>query len=666
MRCPYCGGLDTQVKDSRPTEDASSIRRRRVCPDCGGRFTTFERVQLRELQVVKKNGRRAPFDRDKLVRSVHVALRKRSVEPDRVERMINGVVRQLESQTDGDIPTERIGELVMEGLKALDDVAYVRFASVYRNFREARDFNAIVGELEAEPDPRRRATRRAGAGTLPLHERSDGRRPRGGSALDGGGSQSGIAVARPYRPQSVRRRDPGEGRGGRRARGDRAGGKAARRADRNRQAGEAARGSTLYVTLEPCSHFGFSPPCADLIVEAGVERVVSAIEDPNPLVAGQGHARLRAAGISVSVGTGAAQARRDHRGHVLRVTVGRPSVTLKLAETADGFASGGSHDPRLRITGQIANLRVQVMRSMREAIMIGVGTAIADDPALTVRLAGVKRKPLRVVLDTHFRLPAALASRQQAHGTFRRLWSPGRTRRMRRLVRLADLGVMIERVPLDADRRVDLNEALLALTARGVTWSSARAARASPPGSSRSGSPTRSRSLLRKSRSGGRASQRLTDEARAALNDPSRYRLVETPVYGPDATRVWERVDSIGVRAPISRVSLTETVVSKNRIGPIGLSCLSNCALIGFEQRISFLPFPTPVLGHYTLDGASQTTAATCYSLETPAPADRHVALRLLRSEIGRSPASAAIFGDTDSEIRRISRGVFDRSPSFR
>ncbi len=154
MRCPYCGGLDTQVKDSRPTDDSSSIRRRRVCPDCGGRFTTFERVQLRELMVVKKSGRRVPFDRDKLMRSVQVALRKRSVEPERIERMVNGVVRQLESQTDGDIPTERIGELVMEGLKAIDDVAYVRFASVYRNFREARDFNAIVGELEAEPEAR--------------------------------------------------------------------------------------------------------------------------------------------------------------------------------------------------------------------------------------------------------------------------------------------------------------------------------------------------------------------------------------------------------------------------------------------------------------------------------------------------------------------------------
>src|ERR1700735_2425838 len=153
MRCPYCGGLDTQVKDSRPTEDNASIRRRRACPDCGGRFTTFERVQLRELTVVKKNGRRAPFDRDKLQRSVEVALRKRDIAPERIERMINGVVRQLEAQGDTDIATDRIGELVMEGLKTLDEIAYVRFASVYRNFREARDFNAIVGELEAEPEP---------------------------------------------------------------------------------------------------------------------------------------------------------------------------------------------------------------------------------------------------------------------------------------------------------------------------------------------------------------------------------------------------------------------------------------------------------------------------------------------------------------------------------
>jgi transcriptional repressor NrdR len=150
MRCPYCGSDDTQVKDSRPSEDNTSIRRRRVCADCGGRFTTFERIQLRELTVVKKSGRRVPFDRDKLMRSVQVALRKRPVDPDRVERMINGVVRQLESSGESEINAEQIGVYVMEALKGLDDVAYVRFASVYRNFREAKDFSTVLDELSAQ------------------------------------------------------------------------------------------------------------------------------------------------------------------------------------------------------------------------------------------------------------------------------------------------------------------------------------------------------------------------------------------------------------------------------------------------------------------------------------------------------------------------------------
>jgi transcriptional repressor NrdR len=142
------------VKDSRPTEDASSIRRRRVCPDCGGRFTTFERVQLRELTVVKKSGRRIPFDRDKLMRSIEIALRKRPVDADRVERLVNGIVRQLESQGEPEVASSKIGELVMEGLRSLDSVAYVRFASVYRNFREARDFNTLIDELsQAAPEP---------------------------------------------------------------------------------------------------------------------------------------------------------------------------------------------------------------------------------------------------------------------------------------------------------------------------------------------------------------------------------------------------------------------------------------------------------------------------------------------------------------------------------
>jgi transcriptional repressor NrdR len=152
MRCPSCTSLDTQVKDSRPTEDSAAIRRRRVCLTCGFRFTTFERVQLRELVVIKRNGRRVPFDRDKLQRSMQIALRKRPVEPERVERLISKVVRDLENLGETEITTETIGESAMEHLRELDDVAYVRFASVYRNFREAKDFRAVLGELSREDE----------------------------------------------------------------------------------------------------------------------------------------------------------------------------------------------------------------------------------------------------------------------------------------------------------------------------------------------------------------------------------------------------------------------------------------------------------------------------------------------------------------------------------
>ena len=152
MRCPYCSNPDTQVKDSRPSEDNTAIRRRRVCEACGGRFTTFERVQLRELSVVKKNGRRVPFDRDKLLRSVQIALRKRPVEPERIDQAVSKIVRELESQGESEISSEAVGEMVMEALRTLDDVAYVRFASVYRNFREAKDFEAVLDELSGEED----------------------------------------------------------------------------------------------------------------------------------------------------------------------------------------------------------------------------------------------------------------------------------------------------------------------------------------------------------------------------------------------------------------------------------------------------------------------------------------------------------------------------------
>ena len=147
MRCPFCSNNDTQVKDSRPTEDDAAIRRRRYCPDCGGRFTTFERVQLRDMMVIKSNDRKVPFDRDKLMRSVQIALRKRPVEPERIERMVSGIVRRLETAGESEIKSATIGKHVMEGLRVLDDVAYVRFASVYRNFREAKDFEELLDEL---------------------------------------------------------------------------------------------------------------------------------------------------------------------------------------------------------------------------------------------------------------------------------------------------------------------------------------------------------------------------------------------------------------------------------------------------------------------------------------------------------------------------------------
>ena len=307
------------------------------------------------------------------------------------------------------------------------------------------------------------------------------------------------------------------------------------------EAGEGARGATLYVTLEPCSHTGSSPPCADAVIAAGIARVVSAMEDPNPKVGGQGHARLRAAGITVDVGPGADQARRDHRGHILRVTEGRPCVTLKLAETADGFASGGPHDQRLRITGQIANLRVQIMRATHEAIMVGVETALADDPALTVRLPGLERKPWRVVLDTHLRLPAgsrlAAGARDLPTLVIVGPDAPGEAAE-----RLADLGVLVEKVGLDAEGRVDLREALSALCPRRVTRVSSE------------GGPRLAAQLIASGLADGVAlftAERplgrpgfpaLSDEARATLMGPARYRLVQAATYGPDTMRLWERL----------------------------------------------------------------------------------------------------------------------------
>jgi transcriptional repressor NrdR len=153
MRCPFCGHTESQVKDSRPSEEGAAIRRRRSCPQCGGRFTTFERVQLRELTIIKRSGRRAPFDREKLVRSISVAIRKRPVDPERVERLVNAIVRQLEQLGETEIASAVVGEMVMKALKSLDDVAYVRYASVYRDFRQTDDFARFLSAEGLAEEP---------------------------------------------------------------------------------------------------------------------------------------------------------------------------------------------------------------------------------------------------------------------------------------------------------------------------------------------------------------------------------------------------------------------------------------------------------------------------------------------------------------------------------
>ena len=152
MRCPFCSFIDTQVKDSRPSQDHAAIRRRRFCPSCGSRFTTFERVQLRELTVVKRDDTRTPFERDKLLRSINIATRKRPVDPEDIERMVNGIVRRLETLGENDVTSIAIGELVMDGLSQLDSIAYVRFASVYRNFRETKDFEDFIEEIHSDQE----------------------------------------------------------------------------------------------------------------------------------------------------------------------------------------------------------------------------------------------------------------------------------------------------------------------------------------------------------------------------------------------------------------------------------------------------------------------------------------------------------------------------------
>ena len=307
-------------------------------------------------------------------------------------------------------------------------------------------------------------------------------------------------------------------------------------------AGEAARGATLYVTLEPCAHHGATPPCVDAIIAGGIARVVSAMDDPDPRVSGDGHARLREAGVEVVVGVEAAAARADHLGHILRVTKRRPTVTLKLAMTPDGYAAGAAHDPRLHITGPVADAFTHVQRSLHDAIMVGAGTAREDDPLMTVRLAGVDAKPLRVVLDEKL----SLSPRSRLASTAREtpLLVISGTEASDDAARSFEdaTGAEVARVAL-FEGRLDLLAALRLLADRGVTRLFCE------------GGPRVAESLLvsnladevilhRGMKPLGREGRpALTSLARAALEDDSRYRLVETRALGADVMTRYARTD---------------------------------------------------------------------------------------------------------------------------
>ncbi|MBI1981725.1 MAG: bifunctional diaminohydroxyphosphoribosylaminopyrimidine deaminase/5-amino-6-(5-phosphoribosylamino)uracil reductase RibD [Methylocystis sp.] len=308
-------------------------------------------------------------------------------------------------------------------------------------------------------------------------------------------------------------------------------------------AGAAARGATLYVTLEPCAHHGATPPCVDAIIAGGVARVVAALEDPDPRVSGDGHARLRQAGIDVLIGPGAAAARADHLGHILRVTRRRPMITLKLARTADGYAAGAAHDPRLHITGPVADAFTHVQRSLHDAIMIGGGTAREDDPLMTVRLPGMQRcKPLRVVLDEKL----SLSPRSRLASTAREtpLLVITGAAVSDAAVKAFESATGAEVVCVGThDGLLDLPSALRLLADRGVTRVFSE------------GGPRIAESLLAADLAdevilhtgvkplGRPGRPALTPAARAALEDESRYRLIETRALGADTMTRYSRVD---------------------------------------------------------------------------------------------------------------------------
>jgi diaminohydroxyphosphoribosylaminopyrimidine deaminase/5-amino-6-(5-phosphoribosylamino)uracil reductase len=306
------------------------------------------------------------------------------------------------------------------------------------------------------------------------------------------------------------------------------------------QAGELARGATLYVTLEPCAHHGKTPPCAEAVAATGIARVVGGLTDPDDRVAGEGYGLLRRAGIEVETDVLPELGRRAHRGHILRVTEGRPMVTLKIAQTADGQAAGGEHDRRLAITGLAANLRTHVLRAMHEAIMVGIGTVLGDDPLMTVRLPGSDRKPLRVVLDARLDLP--LRSRLVAGARdvpTLAICAEGADQARRDALR--EQGVEVEPC-IAIGGRIDLRNALDLLARRGIS-------RVFSEGGPRVGAALIAQGLADETilftgpkPLGRRGVEALSPEAREKLGSPGAYRVVEQALLGADSFIHYERI----------------------------------------------------------------------------------------------------------------------------
>ncbi len=392
---------------------------------------------MRELTVIKKNGQREPFDRDKLARSIYIALRKRPVEPERVERIINSLVRQLESSGETDIPSDMIGGLVMEALATP---------------RSSRLYPLRLGLPQL---PRGQGFRR--------FRRADRRRWRlssAGRCVDLRAMRAALALAR--RGLGTVWPNPAVGcvivsKDGRVVgRGwTQPGGRPHGETEALRRAGEAARGATAYVSLEPCCHWGRTPPCTDALIAAGVQRVVVALEDPDPRVAGEGVRRLRAAGLAVETGLCAAEAAEINAGFFGRLRLGRPLVTLKLATSLDGRIATRLGESQW-ITGPPARERAHALRAAHDAIMVGTGTVIADDPQLTCRLPGLThRSPVRIVIDRHLRIPPTMRLIAGARDVATWILTLASTDPARRQALLAD-GVVIVEVEPEPDGRIGL------------------------------------------------------------------------------------------------------------------------------------------------------------------------------------------------------------------